>query len=288
MPTPMDQATSPGILDRLTQNIQNPDRVTDALGNAGAWLMARDNPAGGAALLAGLKKNKKGDEWEHGGIDTNTGQIYQFRKSDGAVRFTPIPAYDPQKSTKEAYDKDQAAADVKLNTELAEQGAALPGIRQNLTTARDAFSKVHDANPVFTQVKTVASQFGIPIQGLSDIQVAQSVSNKMALDAKNMGGKTNMPGAMSDSDREFLAKEVAQPSNTKEANQRILDIYEKQLTRQERVEKQRQDYVKANPRFSGNTFRQMVSDQDAQEAAAAAAAPPQPTAAPPPLAGYKF
>lgn len=55
MPSPMDDAQSPGILDRIERGFD----PSGTLQNVGAWLMAGANPGGGASMLNAINKDKE-------------------------------------------------------------------------------------------------------------------------------------------------------------------------------------------------------------------------------------
>jgi hypothetical protein len=266
--TPMDAAQDPSMLGQVMRGVEAFD-PSNTMQNAAAWLMAGANPAGGAALLSALKKNKNNQgTWSHS-IDQNTGQIVSVNSKDGSVRTTPLPGFDKDKPAHDAYDRTSAEEYAKLNDTLANEGSELGGRRELLTQAKDAFGKLSGGplnNQTLTQLKSIGNAFGMDFKDVPDIQVAQAISNRMALEARSMGGKSAMPGSMSDADREFLQKETANPSNSQEANKRILDIYEKQLGRQEDVERTRQAYVRDNKRLD-NGFREAITTLDKKRAA---------------------
>jgi hypothetical protein len=285
MPTPMEEASSPGILDRLTQN--------DALGNAGAWLIARDNPHGGAELLKQLKTSDKDTgTWSHQ-IDPNTGQIVSVHNKTGKVLFTPIYGYDPNKAVNEARAKDEAKADVELDTKLGDEGRGLGARRESLNQAKDIFGSLQGGlanSDQIVRLKQLGNMMGTNFQGVPDAQVAATIANRLALEAQNQGGSRLLPGSMSDSDRKFLVQMAASPTNDPEANRRILDIADKALQREEAASKIHQGMTGSG--FTRKGFNAAIDNLDKQRAAEAAASqaavPQQPTTAPPPLSSFKF
>jgi hypothetical protein len=285
MPTPMDEASSPGILDRLTNGLQTAQNsgVGDTLQNVGAWLMARDNPHGGAELLKQLKSDKDTGTWSHQ-IDPNTGQIVSVHNKTGKVLFTPIYGYNTNKAADEARAKDEAKADVDLDTKLGDEGRALGARRESLNQAKDIFGSLKGGLANADQVvrlKQLGNMMGANFQGVPDAQVAATIANRLALEAQNQGGSRLLPGSMSDSDRKFLVQMAASPTNDPEANKRILDIADKAL--QEAASKIHQGMTGSG--FTRKGFNAAIDNLDKQRAAAP---PQQPSTAPPPLSSFKF
>lgn len=285
MPTPMDEASSPGILDRVINGVQTAQNngVGDTLQNVGAWLMARDNPAGGAALLAGLKKTGKNDEWTHT-IDTNTGQVVLVRPKDGAVRAIPIPGYNQNKAADEARLKDEAKADVDLDTKLGEYGATLGSKRADLNEALKTFKDLPEAGLWNTDqgiaAQRLARSLNIPgFDTLPKVEKARAIAERLALQANTANGMRLLPGSESNSDRQKLEQMQANPVNTKEANMALLGIAERGLKRDE-------DAYKIHQGMTGNGFNRKAyyaaieanDKKRAAEQAEAAAAQPAPGA----------
>ena len=77
--------------------------------------------------------------------------------------------------------------------------------------------------PTGTQVAAVAESLGLQIdKNLSNKQAAQALSNQLALELRNPAGGAGMPGAMSDSDRKFLADSIPSLSQTVEGNKLMI------------------------------------------------------------------
>lgn len=66
-----------------------------------------------------------------------------------------------------------------------------------------------------------------------------------------------MPGAMSDSDRPFLQQQVAGLGNTRGANMKLLDYYERVQKRSIEVDNLRQAYVQKNGRIDEGFRREL-------------------------------
>lgn len=90
------------------------------------------------------------------------------------------------------------------------------------------------ANTINT-LKRAASAIGINISGTSEAEVFRALSNQLTLKAKNAGGTNQMPGSMSNSDRDFLRESVANASDTKEGNMKLISITRALFDRQRKV-----------------------------------------------------
>jgi len=105
----------------------------DAAGNignglmaAGAALMARDNPSGASALMAGIKQaNKKSNAWNTS-INPKTGQAVRYNEETGQMEVRDIPGYKLP-----APDETTAQQDFKFWQSMP------PG------PEKDAFGKAH-------------------------------------------------------------------------------------------------------------------------------------------------
>ena len=67
-----------------------------------------------------------------------------------------------------------------------------------------------------TGLKGIAASLNIDIKGKGSEDAIRSITNKFALELRNPSGGAGMPGAMSDSDRNFLASIPPSLANTKE------------------------------------------------------------------------
>jgi len=99
--------------------------------------------------------------------------------------------------------------------------------------------------------KRLAQSLGINVgEGVGPAETAQAISNQLALQARNPAGGAGMPGAMSDSDREFLKNMQPGLEKTPEGNRLIIDTTRKLNQRAVDVEKFRQDYLRRNGRLN--------------------------------------
>ena len=67
-----------------------------------------------------------------------------------------------------------------------------------------------------TGLKGIAASLNIDIKGKGAEDAIRSITNRFALELRNPSGGAGMPGAMSDSDRNFLASIPPSLANTKE------------------------------------------------------------------------
>jgi hypothetical protein len=90
----------------------------------------------------------------------------------------------------------------------------------------------------FLQIKKAGEMLGLDFEGVGEAEAAEALSSQMALKLRNPAGGAGMPGAMSDKDREFLAKMVPRLATSAEGrrlmfetrrrlNQRSIDVARK-------------------------------------------------------------
>lgn len=101
--------------------------------------------------------------------------------------------------------------------------------------------------PAATTLAAYADSVGIKIDPkLGDKQALESLSNELALQARNPSGGAGMPGAMSDADREFLRNIVPNLSKTPEGNRQIVDTMRKLAQRDRDVARLATEYRRKN------------------------------------------
>lgn len=104
------------------------------------------------------------------------------------------------------------------------------------------------------QAQKIASSLGINMEGVGPAQAAQAISRGLALELRNPASGAGMPGAMSDSDREYLKSLVAGVNNTPEGNKMLIDAKVKVERRKQEVSKMARKYQTKNGRFDQAGF----------------------------------
>lgn len=100
------------------------------------------------------------------------------------------------------------------------------------------------------QAKRLAKSMGLYVGDVGGAEAVQAISNQLALQARNPAGGAGMPGAMSDSDRNYLKAMQPGLEKTPEGNKLIIDVNRKINQRAMDVEKFRQDYIRKNGRLN--------------------------------------
>jgi hypothetical protein len=140
-------------------------------------------------------------------------------------------------------------------------------------------------------LKKLGAALGLgDLKGTSNIDVARAVANQLTLQARSLNG--GMPGSLSDSDRNFLARMSTSLDNNPDANQRILDIYDRAHRRAVEADDLRQQYVQDHGQLDEG-FRSLLAqrwtpenkriDAANAEREKAASKPPAATGKRPPL-----
>jgi hypothetical protein len=283
-----DNTIGPGILNMNENRDGNfMNALGQGLSGVGASLAGITNPEQAKAIVAQAASMQKapGGKWSVAHVDPKTGQALLTNGS----QFVPWKAFQPKpdddkyveeaqkasaKSNQEFGDSINAAARDSASTgqTVAEARAALTGINSPdqgiLGPARQTLGKVY-----------TAFGFGDPAQ-VANGDVASALSNKLALQMVNSGGTKLLPGSFSDSDRNFVVKMSTSLSNTPEANQRLLDLYDRSNKHIQEAEALRAAHVAKNDGVIMPSFRQELSElsnrqlKAAQEEAAARTAAP--------------
>jgi hypothetical protein len=109
------------------------------------------------------------------------------------------------------------------------------------------------------EVRRALNSLGIQAGDTSPAEVVKALANRFALQLRDPSSGAGMPGAMSDSDREFLRSMIASIDNSPRANQQILDIYRRLNQRTVDLETMRRQYVEQNGRLD-EKFRSQLSN----------------------------
>lgn len=96
------------------------------------------------------------------------------------------------------------------------------------------------------QLKMVASRLGLNIEGLDADQAAEALGNQLTLTMRNTASGAGMPGAMSDADRNFLARTVPSIDMTPAGRMKYVEIQRRMLLRQQEVADAARNYAAAN------------------------------------------
>ena len=106
-----------------------------------------------------------------------------------------------------------------------------------------------------TQLKAAAKGAGVDLEamGVADdvapIQAAQALSNSMALELRNPSGGAGMPGALSDSDREYLRSMTPGVQQTKEGRKLMSETATSLAKRDQEVAQLARNYRSKNGRL---------------------------------------
>lgn len=109
--------------------------------------------------------------------------------------------------------------------------------------------------PAGTNIAAYAKSLGIDMDPkLDNKQAAEALTNEIALQARNPSGGAGMPGALSDSDRNFLSSMTPGLAKTPGAREMIMETSRKLAKRDQEVAKLARDYYKKNGNTLDNGF----------------------------------
>lgn len=109
--------------------------------------------------------------------------------------------------------------------------------------------------PAGTNIAAYAKSVGIDIDpNLDNKQAAEALTNEIALQARNPSGGAGMPGALSDSDRNFLSSMTPGLAKTPGAREMIMETSRKLAQRDQEVAKLARNYFKEHGNTLDNGF----------------------------------
>jgi hypothetical protein len=232
------------------------DNTYDGLMGIASSLAGVSNPDQAKALIAQAAANKKV------AADNGSWSIHTFPNGQSVLMNTkgqmkPLQGnYAAPKD--DEYDKAAKVAGAKANQDygdgIASAGANANGLAGDVAELRRVYSNpavyqgqggdwVQSARKLYAGVTGDTSGAA----NLADGDVARALSNKLALKlVQDTGSGKLLPGSFSDSDRKFVQQMSTSLDNQPEANQRLLDIYERTIKRAQEAEGARQSHLDSN------------------------------------------
>lgn len=133
--------------------------------------------------------------------------------------------------------------------------------------------------PLGLEVAKTAQSIGLNIDpNLANKEAAVALSGEIALQLRNPSGGAGMPGAMSDSDRNFLAGMVPGIEKTPEGRQQIVETAKKLAQRDMEVAKMAREYRGKNGTINEGFYNQLAQYSESNPLFGKSAAAPQGTA----------
>lgn len=279
----MRPAEEPGLFDRVHQGglgalIGAPNGVFTqdngqpgydlghALQGAGAALASIGSPQQGAALASlSVRQNKTAPEFITT-YDAKSGSIIRTNKRTGQVTVTrnpnALPEEDPASvEGRKEYAKEDAKRFAKMDNDIyTSAGEAQHQIAtlDQLKTLLSNPSVYQGAFGDYAQfARKIASSVGLPVEGIADADLVQSIGNSLVLQARKLNG--GMPGALSDKDLMFLKQMSVSLNNSPGANAQIVENLKSVHQRALDVENLRQKYVAEHGHLDRG-FQKIVMD----------------------------
>jgi hypothetical protein len=273
-----DEIMGPGVLGQ-----NNPAGVIGSgLTGIGAALAGISSPEQAKSLIASQVAMQKQ------AVDQGTWSVQTL--PDGTSFYMnsktrqTVPMGKFQKPEVDEYKKAADIASAKSNQDLGDSiNTAARDAASLGATVADARAALSDPNlkqgidgPARQMLNKSYAALGFgDASTVANGDVASALSNKLALQMVNAGGTKLLPGSFSDSDRKFVVQMSTSLSNSREANQRLLDIYDRANRNVQEAETLRAKHVEENGGRIMPSFRQELSDlsaghlKAAQEEAAA-------------------
>lgn len=189
---------------------------------------------------------------QQGGEDV----FFQTDKMSGRTRVLPGVAPRPQRPLVSVNTSEEKAEAKKVGEGMGEMyvnlqkaGAAAPTKLGKLDRMEQLMEGVSTGKlqPAITQVAAVAESLGFKVDSkLGPKQALEALTNEIALELRNPAGGAGMPGALSDSDRQFLMTLPPGLSKTREGNKLIIQTSRAVAKREQEVARLAREYRKKN------------------------------------------
>lgn len=239
-------------------------RISRSLVGAGAALQSATNPEGAAAMARLYAQMGEGDGSFGLHFEPTTGQVFRLNKKTGEI--TAQQGLKPKMETE--WDK----LDTKMWHERNSQiGDSANKARERLNTLAEARKAVE--NPAVYQgfggeawlgvKKAFSALTGKPIDGVSESEVFDTIAKTGALDLRNPLNGGGMPGALSNSDRDYLAKSNYGLGTSREGNLKIIEHNEKLAKRAIEYDQWRQEYMATKGRLDNGFVKFAQAKADA-------------------------
>lgn len=197
-------------------------------------------------------------------------QAYSQVKS-GQVPTAYVPQ-QPQPRGMRLQDQGEQRAQVEMGEGLGKRYNSIQDAGFSANQKMQKFDRLNgllgqiDAGkltPAGTELSAWAKAAGFPIgEGVDNAQAAKAMSNEMALELRNPSGGAGMPGAMSDSDRNYLQSLIASIDKTPGANKLLIEGMQKLAQRDREVAQLARDYKKKNGSFDDGFYDELGKFSD--------------------------
>jgi hypothetical protein len=238
--------------------------------SAGAGGGLENGLYGAAAALAGIYNPSQAAQLNSmrtakaGSYETKVmpdGTLVRINSQTGQVEKLPGTYAKPEKDpVDQAYGVARAKANSDLYDQLDTDAGASQQALQDISVAKKALGPeggVYQGSggERVADIKKFAQSLGLPVEGVSNADLANSAANRIALQAG-----TKMKGSFSDKDVVFLKSQNFNLNNTPEANATILDNLEKAHQRVIQVQQMRDAYAaKHDGKIDDNFRREMAA-----------------------------
>ena len=191
-----------------------------------------------------------------------------FPTTTAAVTAAPTPGQGYGKTTEQKIaDKAAEEQAIGLAKDVAEQrkqimasGMSAPS---NIARYRQIGALLSDVDggrftPLGTEFASALNSFGLKIdKNLPNKEAAAAIANEAALQLRNPAGGAGMPGAMSDSDRNFLASMTPSMAQSSQGRKQVIDAYVAVQSRNQQVAQFARNYEKKYGRLDNGFFDQL-------------------------------
>jgi hypothetical protein len=273
------------------------DNTYDGLMGIASSLAGISNPDQAKALIAQQAANKKVAG------DTGSWSIHTFPNGQSVLlnskgQMKPLQGnYAAPKD--DEYDKAAKVAGAKSNQDygdgIATAASNANGMAGDVSELKRVYSNPDLYQGVGGDWAQTARKLYAGVTGdtsgaatIADGDIARALSNKLALKlVQDTGNGKLLPGSFSDSDRKFVQQMTTSLENNKDANQRLLSIYERSIQRAQEADTARQSHLDSNDGIYRPTIRKEIGNLQTKWAADDKARNEAEAAAPPPAAAAK-
>jgi hypothetical protein len=243
------------------------DNTYDGLMGIASSLAGISNPDQAKALIAQQASNKKvaaDNAWSH--AFAPNGDLVLVNKQGRVVNTGRNYAKPEPDKYKDAAETAAAKSYQDYGDSIASAASNANGMAGDVATLRQVFSNpavyqgtggewVQSARKLYAGVTGDTEG----AKNIADGDIARALSNKLALKlVQDTGNGKLLPGSFSDSDRKFVTQMSTSLENNPEANQRLLDIYQRTIERSQQADAARAAHLEAN---GGTIYRPSIRSE---------------------------
>jgi hypothetical protein len=186
----------------------------------------------------------------------------QMRANNGNLptRYGKTTAQETQDAANAEYQKKVAGDFADQRKSIMQSDFSAPGNIAKYQKIGQLLSDVDGGKftPAGTELASALNSFGIKVdRNLSNKQAAMALANEAALQLRSPSGGAGMPGALSNSDRDFLASMTPNQAQSADGRKQVIDAYIAVQKRNQQIGQFARNYEKKYGQLDNGFFGQL-------------------------------